>query len=158
MSDEADKTPIPTVTHHGPWASASTVERYHLEDGQWKIKHGDLIKEQGWEIRSIKDRLNTGSESFTKMDLRIKTIEETKNPTWRTVLTFALIAGPWVWVLAQYPNGEKFEMLQEKVRAQEVNQASMARDIKDVQKQQDKSDAKLDQILLRLTNGPVNQP
>lgn len=151
MSDD-EHTPAPSP--HVPWAFNATVERYHREDGLWKQEKGTKIQEHGFEINSIKDRLNNGAQSFTKMDVRIKAIEDAKNPQWKTVLTLFLIASPWVWVLAQYPNGEKFEGLQEKVRAMEVRQMETSRDIKDTQKQQDRMDAKLDQLLLKLGTGP----
>jgi hypothetical protein len=149
MSDADEKTPHPTV--HLPWAMQSTVERYHLEDGQWKQEKGTMIQKHQFEIDAIKERLNQGANSFTKMDLRIEELEKAKNPKWQTVLGLFLILAPWIWVAAQYPNQEKFETLQDRVRAMEMNQLETSRDVKDVQKQQDKSDQKIDQILLRLT-------
>jgi hypothetical protein len=135
----ADDHNTPSPATYVPWALQSTVERYHVEDGQWKNQYGDLVKKHTWEIDQIRERLNTGAGSFTKMDIRIKSIEDAKNPTWKTVLTIGLIIAPWIWVVAQYPTGEKFDMLQEKVRSMEMQQVKRDATI----------DAKLDLLLSR---------
>lgn len=128
------------------YASRSQLERYHQEQ---KTSHGEFRREievlklrsqeLGFGLSGVQERLNNGAATFTRHEDRLAKVEELKRPQWRTVLGLVLIAVPWIWAAARYPDGAKFEDLQRQVNSMQMEQARFQSSI----------EGKLDRMVVR---------
>jgi len=150
MSDERASTNPP----FSPWATQTTVERYHTEyKAHFAEQARELdavekrVSETEFTLKAIGERLNTGAATFTRQEDRLKKVEDGRNPKWSTVAAIGMVVAGWIWVFSRYPDPQQFQTLKEKVEQMQINSVELKRDIGEIQKQQNSIDAKLDKAL-----------
>lgn len=124
--DEYAKTPLPQVI----WAPMATVERWHLEDNNWKAIHmkdhtaiQERVSRTEWQTQDVEKRLNLNDNSFAKLERLIDSATPKPIPWWKivgAVVSLATVVGSFIWQLAKYPNREEFANAQKDVAASQT--------------------------------------
>jgi hypothetical protein len=118
-----------------------------------EMEYLDLVKEQAelkGRIEVQSNQLKAGAESFQEMR---KTIQDNAAKPLRPLQLLGLFAGPFlaiagfIWAASRYPERIEFDRLDEKVRAMEVHQVEVGRDIQDINRVILEMNKKLDRML-----------
>lgn len=100
------------------------------------------------------ERLNAGSNAFSKLENQIEQLNKKINPTWPAVIAVFVALSGYIWVAARYPDAKEFGALRERVDNLTTTQAgliekldSINKALEAINKRNEKIEDKLDKAL-----------
>jgi DNA-binding FrmR family transcriptional regulator len=141
--DDARGTPVQGLPI---FASLATVENMRQEQSVLKER---VIKMEGT-VESHSKSLNSGAETFTKIEQQIEAVNKRVNPTWPALIAVAMTLGGIIWVAARYPDPQKFEALQNQVQQLQIKQVEVNADLAGIHKALDSIESRNTRIEQKL--------
>jgi len=141
--DDARGTPV----HGLPiFASLATVENMRQEQSVLKER---VIKMEGT-VEGHSARLNSGAETFSKVEQQIEAVNKKVNPTWPAFVAVFMTLASVVWMAARYPDADKFEGLQNQVQQLQIKQVEVNADLAGIHKALDSIESRNTRIEQKL--------
>jgi septal ring factor EnvC (AmiA/AmiB activator) len=128
------------------FASIATVETMRQEQSALKER---VIKMEG-AVEGQNARLNSGAETFSKIEQQIDSVNKRINPTWPAIVAVVMTLGSVIWMAARYPDADKFEGLQNQVQQLQIKQVEVNADLAGIHKALDSIEAKNTRIEQKL--------